>query len=108
MTCEPTILDCRIQGALLPDTRVTFTEDDVAIDPSGYTWQVQGSPSSSRVQAWLKNTGISVVGTEIIIGWAAGDLGACTPGDWLLELTGLLGGKPRKAQMLITIDAEVV
>lgn len=107
MTCEPTTLECRLQGALLPDTRVTFTEDDVVVDPSGYTWQVQAATVGSTTQVWLKNTGITTTSTEVVIGWAVGDMGALWPGDWQLELTGTLGGKPRKAVLLITIDPEI-
>lgn len=107
MTCEPTTMECRTQGALLPDTRVTVTVDDVAIDPSTYTWQVQAAPVGSTAQTWLKNTGITATTTEVVIGWATGDLGALWPGDWQLELTGTLGGKPLKAMLLITIDPEI-
>lgn len=105
MTCEPTQLDCRIQGSLLPDTRVTFTDDGVAIDLSGYTgWQVKGTPDGTTTSVWTKTTGITAVGDEVVIAWADADLGACWPGDWELELTGLLGAKPRKAVLLLTID----
>jgi hypothetical protein len=109
MTCERIELDCRPQGSLLPNTRVTITEDDVVLDNAtlaSYTWQVQGA-TNGYGSAWTKNAGITVVGTEVVIVWAAADLGACYPGQWVLELTGTLGGLPRKAQLLITIDPEV-
>lgn len=110
MTCEVTTLECRVQGALLPDTRVTFTEDDVVVDPSSYAWQVQAAPAGSTASVWgsPKTAGITTSSTEVIIGWAAGDLGALWPGTWHLELTGTLGGKPRKAVLAMTIDPEIV
>lgn len=110
MTCstsEVVDLDSRIQGALLPDTRVTWTEDDVVIDPSTSTWQVEAAPAGSSTKLWAKTTGITTAASEIVIGWAVGDMGALTPGDWWLELTGTVGGKPRKARLRITIEAEI-
>lgn len=107
MTCEPVYLDCRVQGSLLPDTRVTFTDDDVALDLTSYTsWSVQAAPAGSTVSLWSKTAGITAVSTELVIGWLAGDLGALYPGDWRLEVDGTLGGKVRKAILMLTITPE--
>lgn len=109
MSCDTTYLDCRIQGSLLPDTRVTFVDDDATVDISLYSgWQVQASSGRSLAAAWTKTAGISVVGSEVVIGWLSADLGTLTPGEWVLELSGTLVGKQRKASMRITIDPEVV
>lgn len=99
-------LEPRIQGDLR-DTRVAITDDDVAIDPSGYSWLAEGAPAGSTTKAWSTST-ISADGADVLISWAAGDLGACTPGDWWIELTGTQGGKSRpKVRLLITIEAEI-
>lgn len=108
MTCEPTILDCRIVGALLPDTRITFTDDDEVVTVASYSsWQVQAAPLGATVAQWTKTTGISIDGTEVVIAWADADLGTCWPGDWQLELSGTLAGRSRKALLRITIDPEL-
>lgn len=110
MTCEPTQLQCRRQGALLPDTRVTFTEDDVVVDPSTHTgWQVEAATIGSTGNVWAtaKTAGITTSSTEVVIAWAADDLGALHPGDWELEVTGTFAGRPRKGVLQITIDPEI-
>lgn len=106
MTVDDTVLEPRIQGSLLPDTRITITEDGEVVSPVA-TWNIEGAPLGQTARTWNKTTSITTDGDELVIGWETLDLGACTPGYWWLEATGVTGSKPRKLRMTIRIDPEV-
>lgn len=100
----------RVHGALLPDTAVTWREDGSNLDPSGYTWQVEARTVSSGTVVFTKTTGFTngtTAGPTVTIAWATGDLGLLAAGTYLLELTGTVGTKPRKEQLILQVIAEV-
>lgn len=110
MSCTTDIatarLDARYQGDLT-DTRIVITIDDVTVDPSTHTWVAELAPAGSTTKTATVST-ITADGDDIVIAWTAGDLGACTPGEWWIELTGTQGGKTRpKVRLLLEVLAEI-
>lgn len=100
----------RIEGALLPDTAITWTEDGTNLDPTGYTWQVEARTATSATVVFTKTTGFtngSSSGPTVTIAWVTGDLGALTAGLYILELSGTVGTKARKEQLTLQVVAQV-
>ena len=97
----------RIAGALLPDTVITWLEDDVNIVPSGYTWQAECKAKGGSTLLWTKSTGFTSTATTLTIVWTAPDLGTLTTGNYIVELTGTASGKTRKYQLALQVAAEV-
>lgn len=97
-------LDDRPAGSALPADIITWTEDvdasgaPINIGPNAYTWTVKAyaaTDTTSTTAVFTKSTGITASSTTITLAWTALDLGALTPGDYRLRLTGTLGGLPR-------------
>lgn len=103
----PSQIPSRIAGALLPDTVITWVEDDVNINPSGYTWTVECSTIGSTTALWTKSTGFTMTSTTLTIAWALTDLGTLTRGTYVLELSGTANSKSRKYHLKLQIEDQL-
>ena len=100
------ILDSRPAGSSLPADIITWLEDGININPSGYTWTVKAYRKSDlNTILFTKSTGITANATTTTIAWTAADLGALTSDVYVLKLIGASGSLQRIHELQLTLDA---